>query len=469
MGATGPVLAPPPAQSSRVAPPVAARAGAPASPARARLNLFQRTLLRWRELRPYNAAHALRVAAPLERARLQALVNRHLGAMHLTGLSLDPDRGSLQRQAGAADDLELRVLARREDPLAALWEEVEAQLNTPFPRAGALNAFRFFAVPADGGFYLGLVYDHFIAAGDAIAWLLRSIVTDYAADGGPVARATPPQLGAPAYRRLLLRHPLRVLWAMLRLPRLVARARRAVRPPREAGSPDTALAYLSLGRDEVDALRGAASAWEVTLNDLLLAGLLQALAPLAPERARARRRRELAVASIVSIRHELPTEASAAAGPFLASFHVSHPVPPDISLRELAQAVHAESARIKRERLYLQTLATLGASALMWPFLSPGQREGFFSKYHPVWGGVSMLNINALWTQAQGGPPVPAEYFRTVSTGPACPLVLTVTAAQDVLQIVVSFRGDVFSRTTVEVLIERLRRAVAGLPDGTHG
>jgi hypothetical protein len=249
---------------------------------------------------------------------------------------------------------------------------------------------------------------------------------------------------------------------------LVVRARRAARPPRAPGSPATALAYLPLGRDDVAALRDTAGAWGITLNDLLLAGLLHALAPLAPERTRARRRRDLAVASIMSIRSELPAEATDA-GPFLASFHVSHAVPPGVGLRELAQAVHAESARIKRERLYLQTLATLGASALMWPFLSPGQRERFFSKYHPVWGGVSLLNINALWTQSPGGPPVPAEYFRTVSTGPACPLVLTVTAARDTLHIVVSFRGDVFARTTVEALIERLRVAIAGLRDGTRG
>jgi hypothetical protein len=465
MGAPGPVLAAPPARPDGARQDAATRASAPT--ASTRLNLFQRTLLRWRELRPYNAAHAVWIGMPLEPARLQALIGHYLAAMNLTGLALDPDRRTLRRQA-EAEDVALRVLPAGEDPRGALWKEFEAQLNTPFPDAGPLSAFRFFAVPADAGFYLALVYDHFVAAGDAIAWLLRHVVAEYVC-GEPLAPATPPpRLGAPAYRRLLLRHPLRVLWAMARLPRLIAQARRVIRPPQGAGRPDTALGYLPLGRDEVAALRGAATAWQVTLNDLLLAGLLQALAPLAPERAGARRRRELAVASIMSIRSELPAGATDA-GPFLASFHVSHPVPPGVGLRELAQAVHAESAQIRRGRLYLQTMASLGVSALMWPFLSPGQRERFFSKYHPVWGGVSLLNINALWTQSPGGPPVPAEYFRTVSTGPACPLVLTVTAGRDTLHIVASFRGDVFARATVEALIERLRVTIAGLRDGTRG
>ena len=42
----------------------------------------------------------------------------------------------------------------------------------------------------------------------------------------------------------------------------------------------------------------------MTLNDLLLAMLLRALAAELPERATARRRRELAVASIVNLRDE---------------------------------------------------------------------------------------------------------------------------------------------------------------------
>jgi hypothetical protein len=43
-----------------------------------RLNLFQRMMLRWRELHPYNPVHAVRVPAALERARLQACIDDHL-------------------------------------------------------------------------------------------------------------------------------------------------------------------------------------------------------------------------------------------------------------------------------------------------------------------------------------------------------------------------------------------------------
>ena len=84
-------------------------------------------------------------------------------------------------------------------------------------------------------------------------------------------------------------------------------------------------------------------------------------------------------------------------GQFLASFSVAHPVPEGIGLRELALDVHAWTARIKRDKLYLQTIMALGLSGLMWPFLSGPRREGLYAKYYPVWGGVTPLNVDALW------------------------------------------------------------------------
>jgi hypothetical protein len=420
-------------------------------------------MLRWRELHPYSAAHAVWVAQPLDQARLHRLINRRLEALGLAGLVLEPERGSVRGVSGAAG-VELGVLAESADSLAALWSEIERQLNRPFPRAGSINAFRFFVATAGDGFYLALVYDHFIAAGDAIALFLKRLLDDYSDPEAMVRPEPPSRVAPPGYRGLLFRHPLSVAWAMLRLPSLVARSRRAVRPPASGdGDAYNALTYLRVEPPAVEGLRDAVAAWGVTLNDLLLACLLQALAPLAPERSRAARRRELAVASIVNIREDLPQDAERVLGPFLASFQVSHPVPPGISLRELARDVHAASARIRRERLYLQAVVALGLSALMWPFLSPARRLRFFPKYHPVWGGISMLNVNALWARSGNPHAPPMVYLRAASTGPACPLVLAVTVVRDTLHIGISFRTGVFSRATVGTVKAALARAIGSL------
>ena len=41
---------------------------------RGKLNLFQATMLRWRELHPYSAVHAVHVAMPLDAVRLEAAI-----------------------------------------------------------------------------------------------------------------------------------------------------------------------------------------------------------------------------------------------------------------------------------------------------------------------------------------------------------------------------------------------------------
>src|SRR4030095_13749557 len=147
---------------------------------RGRLNLFQATMLRWRELHPYSAVHAVHVEAPLDAARLAAAIGRELEVRGLTPLTLDAARGSFDYGGGAAD-VALAVLPGGGDPRRVVNEEIERQLNAPFPADGALDPFRFFAGGAQASFELGLAYDHFIAGGDSIVLLLQAIQARYAA------------------------------------------------------------------------------------------------------------------------------------------------------------------------------------------------------------------------------------------------------------------------------------------------
>jgi hypothetical protein len=57
-----------------------------------RLNVFQASMLRWREVHPYNAVHVIRIAKRLDALRLQTVIDDHLAALGLTGLVLDSER-----------------------------------------------------------------------------------------------------------------------------------------------------------------------------------------------------------------------------------------------------------------------------------------------------------------------------------------------------------------------------------------
>jgi len=438
-----------------------------------RLNIFQTMMVRWRALYPYTGVHVVRVPAPLERERLQAAIRAVLGRLGLTGFVFEPGRHRFRFEGGPAT-VGLRVLPEDDEPHRVLERTIEAELNTAFPRGGRMDPFRFFAIEAAGAFQFGLAYDHFIAAADSIVVLLADIVGEYVgagADPGAIAAgadgaaaARPLRVYPATYRRLYMRYPVHFLRGLARLPAIASSCRRSFRPPTAARvDRHNGFACFRIEAAGFHVLRRAAAAWGVTLNDLFMAIVLHVLSPLAEERRRAPRRRELAVASIMNIRREFQPDARHTFGQFLSAFRVSHPVPPEATLERLARDVHAETTRIKRGKLYLHGLLALGLTGLAWRFLSEDQRDRYFPKNYPVWAGVTALNVNALWASATERFPS-IEYLRAGSTGPLAPLVFTVTTLGDVLQVGVTYRSAAVPRETVDAVAAEFLRTIAMLP-----
>lgn len=426
-----------------------------------RLNLFQAAMLRWRELYPYNAVHAVRVDAELDRSRLANDIDLLLEGKGLTGLELDVPRRRFEYRGGRHGPA-LRIVDGANDARAALEREMEWGLNVRFDHDGRLEPFRFFAVDAGTCFHLGLAYDHVVAAGDSIVVLLALIARRYLANAADVVAAEPFARYPATYRRLFRRRFGPLVRGMRRLPGLAQSCRRGVRP-RFPGGADAynAVAFFRLDPPELAAALRTAKSWEVTLNDLLLALLLTALANVIGPRDPRQRRHEIGVASIVNLRRDMSPDVEGAFGQFLSSFRIAHPVPAGVGLERVARDVKTQTARVKREELHLQPLLAMGASALTWRFLSAAQRSGYYAKNYPVWSGITMLDAGALWERA-GGPPL-AEYSRVVSTGPLAPMVLAPTTAGGMLRVGVTYRTAAFSRDDIACMAAQIRSHVEAI------
>ena len=429
---------------------------------RGRLNLFQATMLRWRELHPYSAVHAVHVGSPLDALRLEGAIRRELEARGLTHLVLDAVRGRFDYGGGDAHSA-LTVLPGGADPRKVLSAEFERQLNLPFPADGAIDPFRFFAVDAATSFEFALAYDHFVAGGDSIALLLQSIVARYEARGGSLPPQAVPGLYPDTFLPLLLRHTGAVLRGLPSLPRLALSCRHSHRP-RYLRWPDPTNGFTTfrLPPPEFAAVLRKAKEWNVTLNDLLIAVMLQTLSPLAEKRQTARRRVYLAAASIINIRSVVGADVHAWFGQFLSSFRVAHRVPTGIELRELAQDIHIQSTEWKSRRLYLQTLVVMFYSSIVWRFLGLEQRQRFHVKNWPVWVGVTMLNVDALWREGGASGSAPA-YVRGVSTGPLAPMVVAATTAGGALEAGISYRTAAFEEGTVERIADQVLQRLTNL------
>lgn len=404
-----------------------------------RLNVFQRMMLRWRELHPYNPVHVVRIAAALDLPRLRVEVATRLEATGLTGLEIDPGQRHFAWRGGPADVV-LEQLPPSAMPAEALRSAIEQAFNRPFDAAARRNPFRFFVIDEGDGFRLGLAYDHFVAGGDAVARLLTDIALIYLGAAAPPAvrwTAQPP----PTYRDLMLRQPRWALRAIAGLPFMVAGSRRASRTRlADAGDGRNGYVAASLSPQQSQAMLATARAWGVTLNDLLLAALLLVLGPRDLARRQHRRRTEIAVASIMNIRRDFAIGVTDGPGPCLAAMRVGHAVPDDISLQQLAREVHATTTVLKRDHLYLQSILALGVTALVWPWLSQRRRQAWFAKHHPLTAGVTTMNLNPLWAPSDAGATRRLDYLRAVPTGPLCPLVLAATTAHDRLHLGLAFR-----------------------------
>src|SRR5471030_2573776 len=119
-----------------------------------RLNIFQRTMLQWNELHPYNAVDVVRIPGALDSGRLQKTINGTLENWGLTGLTLNRANGKFHFHGGSVH-CEIKILAGGENALAG---EITRQINTAFITDESFNPFRFFAVQEQNTFALGLVY-----------------------------------------------------------------------------------------------------------------------------------------------------------------------------------------------------------------------------------------------------------------------------------------------------------------------
>ncbi len=424
-----------------------------------RLNLFQSTMLDWRDQHPYIAVHALRIPRPLDRDALQRAIDAELAQAGLTGLELDRRRGRYAWHGGPAAST-IDVIEAGSEWQPRLEREIERLMNLPFERRGRIDPFRFFALTTGDGFFLGLAYDHFIAGGDSIVALMNAIAARY--EGQPQA-APPPERYPRRHWWLFARHPLHFARALARMPAMAQSCRRTVRPRyRRIEEGHNGFALFSVSGADFATLRAAAKRWGVTFNDVLLALLLLAQAQRNPGRSQAARRHELAVASIVNLRDEHGDAARDAFGQFLSSFRVSHPVPDGVALDALARDVHRQTSRIKRERLYLATLFAMRIDRIIGRFQSPQQRMGVYAKNYPVGAGTSTLNVDALWRRC-GEDPVPL-YIRGVPTGPIAPIVVAATTSNGTMQAGVSWRTSAATRDEIDRMWSDILARIHALP-----
>lgn len=424
------------------------------------LNLFQRLVLQWEKIHPYNAAQVLKLSGPADVARLssawaQALESLGLGRIHHEpgGLTHHTLNGDLARYP-------VQVLDERE----SACDEVSRQLNAPFDDPDE-PPFRPFILDKGDHHYAGVSYRHYVADSVSIRMLLREwFLRVYAPEQ---ARRRPLRHVEGGYASLFGPH--RSDWSLidglLTSVRWASRNRRVARVEHPApGDYSAAFTLYEAGCDLITPLLDFARGQGATLNDLFLAVLAQTCNRFVPLK-RTARRTDIALGTIVDLRPYAPQNLSDTFGLFLG-FTSTLCRPADLKdFNRLLRQIAAQSALHKSGGMALSSPIRVMAALTAGRFYSRKRIVEFYRKRVPLAGGISNVNLNRTWA-AQFHPAPLLDYIRVSPTGPMMPLVFTPTTLGKHLHLGMTHRPalipDDKARAMAEFFLARLRE-IAGL------
>ena len=142
-----------------------------------RLNAFQRLMLQWSELHPYNAVHVYRIARPLAYEHLVESIRQTYRA---TGLGLvEVDVADLTYHCQTDHAPQVALVDDGDDSELALADWVTRELNRPFARPQC-KPWRFSALEAGpDAHYVIVAYDHWMADSVAARNVLQHVLDRY--------------------------------------------------------------------------------------------------------------------------------------------------------------------------------------------------------------------------------------------------------------------------------------------------
>ena len=219
--------------------------------------------------------------------------------------------------------------------------------------------------------------------------------------------------------------------------------------------------FVQVDEDLLDRLKRYSRREGVTINDLLLAAQIEALA-IATSASRHREiwKTDLGLTAMMDLRPLAPQTLSGVAGLYLGYFNVrlwgKRP-----SFRNVAKRIHGQTQRVKNRRLFLSCLYEYPLMDFLWPLIPKRVRPFFFAKTMPSSGGSSNLRLPASWYGGEIAPLI-GGYRRAVPLGFMSPLGLGITSNRGRITIGLTTLRSGYSVEQIQIfenaLLSRLSR-----------
>lgn len=433
------------------------------------LNSFQRVMLQWSDVYPYNACHLYCLSGAGDPQRFREAAQRMLAAAGWGRAIIEA--GGRYASFGPCDEVEVREVVGASAAKVDLDREITVELNRPFDRPECCPIrFVFVADGAAPCHWIVATYDHWTADSVTMRLLMRRIVGEYL--GEPCEDSRP----LPVCDRSLLnalREPLSPWRRWRTAVNTVARALLERQPvkPAAAESEGRAVGFRFFRFEEgmADRLWRFARDHGATVHDVFLAVLHQVLGRHLPCRRSLTQCDKIALGSIVDIRSEMAGPFRQSLGVLLGFWTLREKVGAFESLSEAVEQLAVRTRQIKSRRAHLDSLVSIAIGAAAWPWLPRRWRARLMRRTMPLTAGITNVIVRDRWLEHSFAGTI-VEYARAAPLGPTVPLVISPTTMGNRLNIGFTYAASELAERQIAAIINdvlcHLRHAAAEANSG---
>lgn len=406
----------------------------------AKFNVFQRLVRQWEGLHPYNGAQILKISGTVDlnlcrEAWLGALDSLNLGVVCIS------DNAYGHRCLNGEATFHGVVLCPEGTEMDG-W--LSQELNHRFEPGGGVP-FRPFVIQEKEYFWMGLVYQHWVADSASIRMLMHEwFVRQY--DPGKASRRSV-RFDAGGYLSLFggNRRASPATEVLLSSLRWQCRFKKARRIEDREKFQDMSLRFAAFRAPDglIDPLRNAARRVGGTVNDIFLGAIAQVCDECVPALRRLRRR-ELAIGSIVDLRPISDRPLSDVFDLLLGFTCVSCSAKDLGHWPGLMKSITRQTQEQKCGGLPLASCLRMAAGLVVGKYYSRERVIEFYRKRVPLAGANSNVNLNRCWAGKYARGQL-LDYVRAAPTGPMTPVVFTTTTLGDSLSLGLTYRSGIIS------------------------
>jgi len=413
------------------------------------LNDLQRLFVLWEEHQLFSAIDAVEVFGAVDLGLLRTSAEQELARVGIgfPRLSADGRRVTYLPETPAVR-VEL-VLPESAPPTRALADQFSKELNRPFQR-NLDPIIRLWVLQTLPNPHIGMTWQHWPMDGASAGDLFRNILARYAQsplihERGATCLVTADQTRP--YRSFMTWK--RKIADLIEFPREMFRTSRVFPVPRPR--PNAALLKVHL----MD-LTHPARPPGATINDVLIAALLSALADLFPERRHNSWRRRINLMSIIDLRPYTSETLQKAWGMFLGFciFHLPEPRPACFS--DMVASVCAQSLRLRRDNLFLSSPDSYRPMRLLLPLLPKRLRWTLPYRAGPFTAGLTNTRFRGDWSNE----PLRTRFgrsWRVASLGNHVPIAVDACSKGDQLSLALTCESPSVMNDRIEAIQVKIR------------